>query len=350
MDVGRAARAARRDLHGRHPLRDEVDQARHDVDGRLARHAARGRRHRGRVRHGVVGRRLHDQPAARGPHATARRGSSTSTAASRSIPSTAARRGCSCRTCTSGRARSGCAAWRSRSTTSRASGRRPATTTTATRGASSATGATDRPPADAWRTATVREVVAETPRAVTLVLDVPEWPGHRAGQHVDVRLTAEDGYQAQRSYSIASAPELDALELTVELVDDGEVSPYLVEEVRAGDQFELRGPIGGHFSLGGRRGRPAAAGRRRLGPRAADGHAAPPRRPRRATSRRTCSSPPARGGRALPRRARGARAARRPERRLDLHAHAAGRAGPATPAASTPPCSPRSCPRPTPGR
>ena len=99
-----------------------------------------------------------------------------------------------------------------------------------------------------WRVATVREVVAEGPRARTLVLDVPEWPGHRAGQHVDVRLTAEDGYQAQRSYSIASAPELDTLELTVELVDDGEVSPYFVQELRAGDQFEVRGPIGGHFS------------------------------------------------------------------------------------------------------
>lgn len=100
----------------------------------------------------------------------------------------------------------------------------------------------------AWQSATVREVVTETPRARTLALDVREWPGHRAGQHVDVRLTAEDGYQAQRSYSIASAPELDALELTVELVDDGEVSPYFVEELRAGDMFEVRGPIGGHFS------------------------------------------------------------------------------------------------------
>ena len=99
-----------------------------------------------------------------------------------------------------------------------------------------------------WRTATAREVVAESPHARTLVLDVPEWPGHRAGQHVDVRLTADDGYQAQRSYSIASAPELDALEITVELIDDGEVSPYLVEEVRPGDQFEVRGPIGGHFT------------------------------------------------------------------------------------------------------
>ena len=92
------------------------------------------------------------------------------------------------------------------------------------------------------------DVVEESPRARTLVLEVPEWSAHRAGQHVDVRLTADDGYQAQRSYSIASAPELDALELTVELVDDGEVSPYLVEEVRAGDRFEVRGPIGGHFT------------------------------------------------------------------------------------------------------
>jgi ferredoxin-NADP reductase len=99
-----------------------------------------------------------------------------------------------------------------------------------------------------WHEARVRDVVAESRRAHTLVLDVPEWPGHRAGQHVDVRLTAEDGYQAQRSYSIASAPEHDALELTVELIDDGEVSQYLVEELRAGDSFELRGPIGGHFT------------------------------------------------------------------------------------------------------
>jgi ferredoxin-NADP reductase len=94
----------------------------------------------------------------------------------------------------------------------------------------------------------VREVTAETPRARTIVLDVDDWPGHRAGQHVDVRLTAEDGYQAERSYSIASAPELGALEITVERIDDGEVSPYLVDELRPGDVFEIRGPIGGHFS------------------------------------------------------------------------------------------------------
>jgi ferredoxin-NADP reductase len=94
----------------------------------------------------------------------------------------------------------------------------------------------------------VAQVIEESPRARTLVLDVPQWPGHRAGQHVDVRLTAEDGYQAERSYSIASGPGAQALELTIEVIDDGEVSPYLGIEVRAGDQFEVRGPIGGHFS------------------------------------------------------------------------------------------------------
>ena len=88
----------------------------------------------------------------------------------------------------------------------------------------------------------------ETRRARTLRLDVPGWAGHRAGQHVDIRLTAEDGYQAQRSYSIASAPGDEHLELTVERIDAGEVSPYLVDELRPGDRFELRGPIGSHFS------------------------------------------------------------------------------------------------------
>jgi ferredoxin-NADP reductase len=88
----------------------------------------------------------------------------------------------------------------------------------------------------------------ETPSAKTLVLDVEGWPSHRAGQHVDVRLTAEDGYQAERSYSIASAPDGDRLELTVELIEDGEVSPWLTEEARPGDVMELRGPVGGYFA------------------------------------------------------------------------------------------------------
>jgi ferredoxin-NADP reductase len=79
------------------------------------------------------------------------------------------------------------------------------------------------------------------------VLDVDGWPGHRAGQHVDLRLTAEDGYQATRSYSVASAPEDDDVALTIERLDDGEVSPYLVDEARPGDRLELRGPVGGWF-------------------------------------------------------------------------------------------------------
>ncbi|MBV8984823.1 MAG: ferredoxin reductase [Acidimicrobiia bacterium] len=87
----------------------------------------------------------------------------------------------------------------------------------------------------------------ETASAVTSRLDVPDWPGHRAGQHVDVRLTAEDGYQAQRSYSIASAPGAALLELTVVRIDDGEVSPYLTTDLDVGDQVELRGPVGGYF-------------------------------------------------------------------------------------------------------
>ena len=102
-------------------------------------------------------------------------------------------------------------------------------------------------PKIAWRSATVIDVVQETSETRTLVLDVPGWPGHRAGQHVDVRLTAEDGYQAERSYSIASPPEESHLELTIERLDDGEVSPYLSDELRSGDKLELRGPIGGYF-------------------------------------------------------------------------------------------------------
>jgi ferredoxin-NADP reductase len=97
-----------------------------------------------------------------------------------------------------------------------------------------------------WQLAQVSSVVEETPEVRTLVLDVDGWAGHVAGQHVDVRLTAEDGYQAQRSYSIASAPA-DPPAITVERLEDGEVSPYLVDEVVEGDQFELRGPVGGYF-------------------------------------------------------------------------------------------------------
>jgi ferredoxin-NADP reductase len=98
-----------------------------------------------------------------------------------------------------------------------------------------------------WQLAEVADVVAETPRVKTIAFDVPGWSGHRAGQHVDVRLTADDGYQAQRSYSIASAPGGTRVDLTVERLDDGEVSPYLTDELRPGDRIELRGPVGGYF-------------------------------------------------------------------------------------------------------
>lgn len=100
-----------------------------------------------------------------------------------------------------------------------------------------------------WRVAEAVDVIHETGRATTIVFSVPGWPGHRAGQHVDVRLTAEDGYQAQRSYSISSAPDDgERVAITVERLDDGEVSPYLANELRLGDSIELRGPIGGYFT------------------------------------------------------------------------------------------------------
>ena len=106
-----------------------------------------------------------------------------------------------------------------------------------------------------WQLGTVVELVEETARTKSIALELPDWSGHRAGQHVDVRLTAEDGYQAQRSYSIASASQDASVVITVERLEDGEVSPYLVDELRVGDSLELRGPIGGYFvweaSLGG---------------------------------------------------------------------------------------------------
>ena len=107
-----------------------------------------------------------------------------------------------------------------------------------------------------WTLGEVAELIDETQRVRSIVLDIPDWPGHRAGQHVDVRLTAEDGYQAQRSYSIASGPEEARLAITVELLPDGEVSSYLLGELRLGDQLELRGPIGGYFVWEARMGGP----------------------------------------------------------------------------------------------
>jgi ferredoxin-NADP reductase len=106
-----------------------------------------------------------------------------------------------------------------------------------------------------WQLARVVDGVTETARTKSIAFDAADWPGHLAGQHVDVRLTADDGYQAQRSYSIASAPEDEHLAITVQRLDDGEVSPYLTETLVPGDELELRGPIGGYFvwqeALGG---------------------------------------------------------------------------------------------------
>jgi ferredoxin-NADP reductase len=99
-----------------------------------------------------------------------------------------------------------------------------------------------------WLAAEAREIVVETPRVKTIRLAVGGWRGHTPGQHVDVRLTAEDGYQAQRSYSIASPPEEDGIALTVERLEDGEVSTFLTDELRAGDRLEVRGPLGGYFT------------------------------------------------------------------------------------------------------
>ena len=97
-----------------------------------------------------------------------------------------------------------------------------------------------------WQTAAVTAITKETDAVTTIELKPPDWAGHRAGQHLDVRLTADDGYAAERSYSIASAPG-EPLAITVQWLENGEVSPYLTEELRVGDELELRGPIGGYF-------------------------------------------------------------------------------------------------------
>src|SRR3954447_6395621 len=246
--MGGVHRAALGDGHGRHPLRDQVVQARHELDGGLRRHAARRSADRRRLRACVVRRRLHDQSPARG--SDGREGMDRLRVRRPAARTPARRAG------PGGRSASLLLEEREVDPRARAPRRRRARLLgglrlpqlrrpmerTALRGRLSA------PPASVvWRFATVTDVIVETPRAKTLVLSLPGWPGHLAGQHVDVRLTAEDGYQAQRSYSIASAPEDGTLMLTVERLDDGEVSPYLTDELVQGSELELRGPIGGDF-------------------------------------------------------------------------------------------------------
>src|SRR5574341_1649982 len=121
------------------------------------------------------------------------------------------------------------------------------TTHTVTRGGSSGTTVISIPRPSAWQPASVVSIREETHRVKTIRFTVANWPGHLAGQHADVRLTAEDGYRAERSYSIASPPEAPALELTVDRLDDGEVSPFLTGQLQPDDTIQLRGPIGGHF-------------------------------------------------------------------------------------------------------
>lgn len=119
--------------------------------------------------------------------------------------------------------------------------------------------ATDPPlqqPRIAWQTGRVLAIVAETSRVKSIMLQPADWSGHWPGQHVDIRLTADDGYQAERSYSIASPPEEELLTLTVERVEHGEVSSYLLDELRVGDALEFRGPIGRHFIWSQTRGGP----------------------------------------------------------------------------------------------
>ena len=134
------------------------------------------------------------------------------------------------------------------------------------------------PKPSAWQPATVVSIREETRRVKTIRFAVSNWPGHVAGQHADVRLTAEDGYRAERSYSIASPPEVSALELTVERLDDGEVSPFLTGDLQPGDTIQLRGPIGGHFVWSTlKRAASASAGGRRQWDCAAHVHAAAPK-------------------------------------------------------------------------
>src|SRR5215475_12061234 len=159
--------------------------------------------------------------------------------------------GSSCRTSISGKAASGCGDCASWTGMNVVSGSLWAITITAIPGKSRDMTAIEVAAAPArrleWQLAEVHDIVVETFRVKSLVLRVTGWQGHLPGQHVDIRLTGEDGYQAQRSYSIASPPEDQLVTLTVERVNNGEVSRYLVDELRAGDRFELRGPVGGYF-------------------------------------------------------------------------------------------------------
>ena len=182
-----------------------------------------------------------------------------------------------------------------------------------TRGGNSDTKVTKVPKPSAWQPATVVSIREETHRVKTIRFTVNNWPGHLAGQHADVRLTAEDGYRAERSYSIASPPEVSALELTVERLEEGEVSPFLTDQLQPDDTIQLRGPIGGHFTWSAlERRRPLLLLGRRERDCAAYVHAAAPAIVRPCGSRRAPLLGPHPRRCDLPRRARGSRTQRSP--------------------------------------
>src|SRR5688572_15815076 len=225
-------------------------EAGHDLGGRLGRHAARRRGDQRRLRDGLLGRRLHDEPAARGRDGreglgrlrlrrrAARPRARRAGAPPRSAPLLLEEREVGARPAPDGRGRAGVLG-----------GARLPPLRRPVAGAAVLGRLT-------WLLAEVVEIVPETPRVKSLVLAVPGWAGHRPGQHVDVRLTAEDGYQAQRSYSVATPADGERVVLTVERLEDGEVSPFLTDELLVGDRIELRGPIGGYFVWDGAEGAP----------------------------------------------------------------------------------------------
>src|SRR5712691_11776559 len=238
LDLGRLSFPPERDGHGRHPLRHPLVEARYDLGRCLCRHAARRVWARRPLRARLLRRGLYDQSANRGRdrregmgrlrlrRRAARSRTRWPRAADRPAPLFLEERQVGPRLGAPGRGRARLLG------DVRVPPLRRSVARAALRGRLT------------WQVAMVDAVVEETARVRTIVLDVPDWPGHRAGQHLDVRLTAEDGYRAEREYSIASAPG-EPVAITVERLDDGEVSPYLTEELRPGDAIELRGPVAG---------------------------------------------------------------------------------------------------------
>src|SRR5690242_18608758 len=240
LDLAGVPGAADRDRHCRHPLRHPLVQAGHRVAGRVSGHLAGPGRARRPLCAGVLRRRLHHQPAHRRHYR--RPGLGRLQLRRRPARSRARRPGPAAgatpvlleeRQMGAGPGTAGCGSAGLLGDLRLSHVRRPMART-ALRGRLT------------WQATTVASVTRETASVCTIGLEPPDWPGHRAGQHLEVRLTAEDGYRAERQYSIASAPG-EPVAITVQRLEDGEVSPYLTEELRAGDKLDVRGPIGGYF-------------------------------------------------------------------------------------------------------